>query len=299
MTKQYPTKQYLSEVLSSREFAESVPTEIVIVMARQLLAGLEQEPVAGEARFQEERHWSPCTAAHVAMVLANPADWPKYEVRYLYAAPQLPQPAVVPEGLRMALSNAGIAAPESDEMLFAAHEKYTQMLVSWVKDRKPFKPAVVPGAYVTAEHRRVIGMLLAVCGAAFELADDSCQQDVDGEECHVVPADSFKKLSDTLNEIENTLPDEYEYLPNTVLQWAAVPRHALQAMLQGKAEPAHGWIPCSERMPEVGSTIMVYMDKPQHSSTDYAITTFDKYGFSRAKVTHWMPLPAAPQQEVR
>ncbi|MFV8917581.1 hypothetical protein ABQ314_20925, partial [Serratia fonticola] len=30
---------------------------------------------------------------------------------------------------------------------------------------------------------------------------------------------------------ENTLPDEYEDLPNTVLKWAAVPRHALRAML--------------------------------------------------------------------
>ncbi|PTM35930.1 hypothetical protein DA103_09125 [Enterobacter cloacae] len=58
-----------------------------------------------------------------------------------------------------------------------------------------------------------------------------------------------------------------------------------------------GWVACSERMPEVGSTIMVFMDKPQHSATDYAITTFDKYGFSRAKVTHWQPLPAAPRQE--
>lgn len=52
------------------------------------------------------------------------------------------QPApVVPDGLRQALSNAGIAAPESDEMLAATHEKYTQMLVTWVRDRKPFQPA--------------------------------------------------------------------------------------------------------------------------------------------------------------
>lgn len=56
------------------------------------------------------------------------------------------QPApVVPDGLRQALSNAGIAAPESDEMLAATCEKYIQMLVTWVKDRKPFQPApVVP-----------------------------------------------------------------------------------------------------------------------------------------------------------
>lgn len=52
---------------------------------------------------------------------------------------------VMPVGLRMALSNAGIAAPESDEMLAATHEKYIQALVTWVKDRKPFQPApVVP-----------------------------------------------------------------------------------------------------------------------------------------------------------
>lgn len=55
--------------------------------------------------------------------------------------------SVVPDGLRQALSNAGIAAPDSDEMLAATCEKYIQMLVTWVKDRKPFQPApVVPPA---------------------------------------------------------------------------------------------------------------------------------------------------------
>ena len=48
---------------------------------------------------------------------------------------------VVPDGLRLALSNAGIAAPESDEMLAATCEKHIQALVTWVKDRKPFQPA--------------------------------------------------------------------------------------------------------------------------------------------------------------
>lgn len=65
-------------------------------LARIALAAIDSEPVAGEARFKEERpRWTPCTAEHVSMVLANPEDWPNYEVRYLYAAPQ-PAP-VVPE----------------------------------------------------------------------------------------------------------------------------------------------------------------------------------------------------------
>ncbi|MFJ5338337.1 hypothetical protein ACIPSD_04395 [Pectobacterium sp. CHL-2024] len=102
----------------------------------------------------------------------------------------------------------------------------------YVEDRRrilysaPIQPAVV-----TAEHQRVIGLLLGVCGAAFELADDCCEQEVDGEPCHAVPDASFEKLSNALDEIDNTLPYEPADLPCTVLQWAAVPRHALRALL--------------------------------------------------------------------
>ncbi|MEM0651680.1 hypothetical protein AAFL31_07630 [Klebsiella huaxiensis] len=69
----------------------------VIELALAQLAAMDSEPVAGEARFKEERpRWTPCTAEHVSMVLANPEDWPNYEVRYLYAAPQ-PAPVVLEE----------------------------------------------------------------------------------------------------------------------------------------------------------------------------------------------------------
>ncbi|HHU6911468.1 hypothetical protein [Klebsiella pneumoniae] len=90
---------------------------------------------------------------------------------------------------------------------------------------------------VTAEHRRVIEMLLTVCGAAFELADDSCLQDFDGEECHVVPDDAFQKLSDALDEIENTLPTEDADRPDVFLVWSAVPRAALKSILHAQPAP--------------------------------------------------------------
>nr|WP_240942299.1 hypothetical protein [Klebsiella pneumoniae] len=96
----------------------------------------------------------------------------------------------------------------------------------------------MPDGVVTAEHRRVIEMLLSVCGAAFELADDSCQQDVDGEECHVVPSDAFQKLSDALDEIENTLPTEDIDRPDVFLAWSAMPRAALKSLLQAGKSPA-------------------------------------------------------------
>lgn len=96
----------------------------------------------------------------------------------------------------------------------------------------PQPAPVVPENCVTAEHRRIIEMLLNVCGAAFELADDSCQQDVDGEECHVVPDDAFQKLSDALDEIENTLSTEDVDRPDVFLAWSAMPRAALKSILQ-------------------------------------------------------------------
>lgn len=96
---------------------------------------------------------------------------------------------------------------------------------------------VVPENCVTAEHRRVIEMLLNVCGAAFELADDSCQQDIDGEDCHVVPDDAFQNLSDALDEIENTLPTEDIDRPDVFLAWSAMPRAALKSLLQAQPVP--------------------------------------------------------------
>ncbi|EOZ4489052.1 hypothetical protein ACQLT9_006013, partial [Salmonella enterica subsp. diarizonae] len=110
----------------------------------------------------------------------------------LYTAPPVP---VVPEGLRLALSNAGIAAPESDEMLAATYEKYIHMLVTWVKDRKPFQPApvvpeeVMPGglAYLTAlpvfednDRDKIIGYRCLISGDT-RIVESQEQAYVDGK----------------------------------------------------------------------------------------------------------------------
>lgn len=87
----------------------------------------------------------------------------------------VPQPApVVPNGLRLALSNAGIAAPESDEMLAATCEKHIQALVTWVKDRKPFQSApVVPSfeEWLSAANRKPLGWVKD----AMREASDACR----------------------------------------------------------------------------------------------------------------------------
>lgn len=89
------------------------------------------------------------------------------------------------------------------------------------------------------------------------------------------------------------------------------------AMLQG-AEPAQGWIPCSERMPEVGVYVLCLdgLDRHGQFAHDDVYTaaycdrlkafTTEYYGdhdwMSKSKPTHWAPIPkisAAPQQEVK
>ena len=170
----------------------------------------------------------------------------KIGLRAVFANIAAPQPAPVMPDAIVEPSDYVTAAQLVGECPArkAVHELYEGALRIGDKLYRHATPApVVPENCVTAEHRRVIEMLLNVCGAAFELADDSCQQDVDGEECNVVPDDAFQKLSDALDEIENTLPTEDADRPDVFLAWSAIPRAALKSILQAGNSPESpdGW----------------------------------------------------------
>ena len=70
-----------------------------------------------------------------------------------------------------------------------------------------------------------------------------------------------------------------------------------------------GWVACSERMPDKGQNVLISVNfdspliEPLICSARYTGSTFRrgdvtvKPGEGVEEVTHWMPLPAAPQQE--
>lgn len=111
------------------------------------------EPVAwtDEEELRDLRKVGFCEMFSVEPI-SKDADMLRVIPLYRHAQPV----SVVPDGLRQALSNAGIAAPESDEMLAATCEKYIQMLVTWVKDRKPFQPAPVMPAELHPDTQNLV-----------------------------------------------------------------------------------------------------------------------------------------------
>jgi len=121
MTKQYPAKQYLIEVISNREFAESVPPEIVIVMARQMLAGMEQEPVAYMHRNGVSLMWAGDLDAKFKV---KQGGWSP-----LYAAPQLPQPAsenIAMQNFRTAMEGIGHIRRTLEETFGGMHGTHVE-----------------------------------------------------------------------------------------------------------------------------------------------------------------------------
>ena len=80
------------------------------------------------------------------------------------------------------------------------------------------------------------------------------------------------------------------------------------AMLHGGNSPViqDGWVACVERMPSAGEQVLAYRpDAPESNDPLIKMATYvggsaHGHGFDcYCKPTHWMPLPAAPQQEVK
>lgn len=217
----------------------------------------------------------------------------RYATLPLYAAPP-PAPVDAPDGLRLALSNAGIAAPESDEMLFALHERYVQDLVTWVKDRKPFRPAPVVPDDGRAEFE---AWMLKKWGRERQEYDFAMGKFLHGENY----ADSYTRhmwkawTESRAAMLQSKYRDLSQPVDPQISEYEKI-------MLQAGNSPVipDGWISCSERMPDKLIPVIVMYEDGEMWSAMWNGNRWDdgtEYPDPHS-VTHWREMPAAPQQEV-
>jgi len=65
---------------------------------------------------------------------------------------------------------------------------------------------------------------------------------------------------------------------------------------QAKAQAVPEWISVKNKLPKIGVYVMVFLEKQGHNPTTYNFCQYTKFGFHLSNVTHWMPLPDAPQE---
>ncbi|MEI3657670.1 DUF551 domain-containing protein [Klebsiella pneumoniae] len=259
---------------------------IVRELAAFRLAAMDSEPVftleVSQADYKGQK-----LGNHFGFITLDAARKLKEGNYQLYRHAQ-PAP-VVPNGLRLALSNAGIAAPESDEMLAATCEKHIQALVTWVKDRKPFQSApVVPSfeEWLSAANRKLLGWVKD----AMREASDACRAAMLQELKKSAGTEAICRSDENVHVLHTKSPAQSDCCP---AQNSVTP-------VQNK-----GWIPVSERMPEDEQEVLT-INKMGHRFVSF----FDKHSglffdrldapaaccIERVLVTHWMPLPTAPQE---
>ena len=301
ITKEF-TKEQLIERLQHRisvasGFPESEKAQMDLELARIALASLEAEPVAYIIQDAQARgRGRPGFLSFDASISDEDINEYEISVTPLYTAPQLPQPAVPDEDL------LHMAASAIDDLLSN-------------KDRS--------GAGVWADIPAKLRRAAMLQGAEpasnrDELPLDYLQGHKDGLEWAAQLAEAnHPQTGDWLYDDPIDLARAIRKCPdmptaqagNHTEQHLDMVDHSGDAnkMVAGNSPLVpDGWVACSERMPEEGSKVIVFRPRASESNDPTVKTATYKggreyyHGFDcYCEPTHWMPLPAAPQQEVK
>lgn len=260
------TKERLQQIVHAaglepcdyEEVFDGITTGEIVKMARQLLAGMEQEPVAYMVGDYSLLHYQdPKVDEYLGR--ATP----------LYAAPQLPQPAV---DQRAVESLATDLMKRIDKITGERHSVATlsSLRVSIVE---ACRAAMLQGAEPVSQPD--------------ELPMDYQQGHKDGLEWAARLA-------------EANHPQTGDWLYDDPLELAK----AIRKGPDMPTAPVQGWIPCSERMPQEVGRYWCYVEEQNSLGKSHyqwnCSWNGDRWWVESengGRVTHWMPLPAAPQQE--
>lgn len=106
-----------------------------------------------------------------------------------------------------------------------------------------------------------------------------------------------------IRELVNELRDIAVEYHGTQQLRERIARTVRAAMLQGADSNSpvipDGWVACSERMPETDGNYWGWWSESKRQGPVWFIKSELQAQFQSSEITHWMPLPAAPQQEVK
>ncbi|ENZ0135465.1 DUF551 domain-containing protein [Escherichia coli] len=258
--KQYPSEQYLNELITNIEFAARAPVEVVRAMAAELQKRREAdsaEPVAYIFKHP---------AGKLFWALTDESNKEQSDVIPVYAAPPVP---VVPEEKPMP---------------------------------NPLKMYTVDAVAAIAEVRG-----WNACRAAMLQAEPVSNSDE-------LPLDYLQGHKDGLEWAaqlaEANHPQTGDWLYDDPIDLArAIRKGPDMPTVQAGNYPVtpDGWISCSERMPNTKTAVLVAVEFDRKGDWRMKWATYipghpdanDGWIIPGAswKPSHWMPLPAAPQQE--
>ncbi|ELW1606145.1 DUF551 domain-containing protein [Escherichia coli] len=284
------TKEQLQHIIET----DHVQCGDASALARMALAGMEAEPVAWAHRLINKRNGVVHPWVYgSAEACPSEGDIFNIEVMPLYTAP--PAPVAVPECFKRLLHHA--------YGMTMGHD--------WNKGT------------MAGHHRAKLCQAVDECRAAM-------LQGADG----TLTNEGTMQLSGNSEQIEpvsnrDELPLDYLQGHKDGLEWAAQlaeanhpqtgdwlyddPIDLARAIRKGPDMPTvqagnspvtpDGWISCSEQMPSAGEQVLAYRpDAPESNDPLIKMATYvggsaHGHGFDcYCKPTHWMPLPAAPQE---
>ncbi|EMW2143322.1 DUF551 domain-containing protein [Enterobacter hormaechei] len=199
----------------------------------------------------------------------------------------------------------------------------------------PPAPVSVPDE-ATPENIEILASTFAPRGVTYQWDRDECNAAADSwNACHaamlqgadqpqiaqqnipeIIPATQFKPVAD-LYGLTSPTGDETSFTFDAVEArdfidggWSCqeyVELERFQEAVSGNSPVIpDGWVACVDRMPSAGEQVLVYRpDAPESNDPLIKMATYvggsaHGHGFDcYCKPTHWMPLPAAPQQEVK
>lgn len=265
--------------------------EMLKAMARQLLAGLEQGPVAYIGVKMLNDMQDECRKTGRVWI----SDTGLGDCVPLYAAPQLPQPEV-PDMATVETTYPDVQTNWQDEKMYAEGWNACRAAMLQSGNFRENKDSSTNNFRETSETSTNSPVTPARLPGGFTI-EDAKELHEDLVRSHISQALSGEKMK------KNDRDADLRWIHGVIVQAAWFVKASLEqnALSGNYPVTTDGWISCSERMPDKLIPVMVMYEDGEMWSAMWNGNRWDdgtEYPDPHS-VTHWREMPAAPKQEVK